>query len=155
MLLYMAFGDVCTHLGSLRASLVELQAAAAAENAAFSQSAAELIALLDEAARAALKAQKATRGPYVNIDAARSALPACQRQFNDLASRFRTELDSRERVAVFEGERRDQVVYRLGLCRTPMMAASRAFSVCWMCMAQYAALNPGGGLPFPPPENAE
>lgn len=154
MLLYMAFGDVCTHLGSLRASLVELQATVA-ENAALSQSAAELIALLDGAARAAQKAQQATRGPYVNIDAARSALPASQRQFNDLASRFRTELDSRERVAAFEGERRDQVLYRLGRCRTPLMAASRAFSVCWMCMAQYAALNPGGGLPFPPPENAE
>ena len=154
MLLYMAFGDVCTHLGSLRASLVELEAVVA-ENAALSRSAVELIALLDQAAQGAQKAQKATRGPFVNIDAARGALPGCQRQFNDLANRFRAELDSRERVSAFEGEKRDQVIYRLGRCRAPMMAASRAFSVCWMCMAQQAALNPGGCLPFPPPESAE
>ncbi len=154
MLLYMAFGDVCTHFASLRAALVELEAATA-ENPAFSQSAAALIVLLDGAARAAQKAQKATRGPDVNIDAARSALPASQRKFNELAERFRAELDSRDRVAAFEGDERDRVVYSLGRCRTPMMAAGRAFSVCWMAMAQYAALNPGGGLPFPPPENAE
>jgi hypothetical protein len=154
MLLHMAFADVCTHLDSLRASFVELQAAVA-EDASLSRSAAELIALLDEAARSAQQARKATHGPFVNIDAVRGALPAGQRKFNELAGRFRVELDSRERVAVFEGERRDQVVYRLGLCRVPMMAAGRAFSVCWMCMAQYAALNPGGGLPFPPPESAE
>ena len=153
MLLYMVFGDVCTHLGTLRTSLVELEAVVA-ENEALGRSAAELIAVLDEAARGAQKAQKATHGPYINIDAARSALPRCQGHYNDLTARFHAELDSRARVAVFEGEQRDRVVYRLGLCRAPLMAAGRALSVCWMSMAQYAALNPGGGLPLPPPENA-
>lgn len=150
----MAFGDVCEHLAALRESLTDFQSAVAADEA-LSRSAAELIAVLDNAARVALKAQKATRGPSVNIDAARSALPRCQQQFNDLAARFHAEIDSRERVAAaFEGEERDRVVYSIGRCRAPLMAAGRALSVCWMCMAQYAALNPGGGLPFPPPENA-
>lgn len=149
----MAFGDFCTHLGALRASLVELQAEVA-EDEALGRSAAELIGVLDEAARGAQRAQKATRGPSVNIDAARSALPRCQWHYNDLAARFRAELDSRERVAAFKGRRRNRVVYRVGRCREPLMAAGRALSVCWISMAQYAALNPGGGLPFPPPENA-
>ncbi len=149
----MAFGDVCEHLAALRSSLADLQAAVAS-NETLSRSAAELIAEVDEAARGALKAQKATRGPSVNIDAARSALPRCQHRFNDLAKRFQAELDSRERVAAFEGEERDRVVYHISRCRAPMTAAGRALSVCWMGMAQYAALNPGGGLPFPPPKSA-
>lgn len=141
-----AFEDVSAQLGLLRIALVEFQGAVA-DNSALSGGSGELLLLLAEAMRAADRARQASRG-RVAIDVVRRTLPRCQRPFNQLMGRFRTELDSAERVKEFEEARRGQVRYALGRCRIPLFAASRALSVCWVEMARYAEVNPGGALPF-------
>jgi len=107
----------------------------------------DLMGILQEARKAALKARAAV-GPPVDLDRAWRALTICQERFHDIERQFSASLVSYEKLrelARLGSERGGEwlpwagsIKQSIEECRQPLEEGSRALARCWQEIAEHA-----------------
>jgi len=106
----------------------------------------DLMGILHEARKAALKARKAVDHP-ADLDRARLALTTCQERFHRIEQQFASDLVSYEKLkelARLGNERRVWLAWcatiKQGIeeCRQPLAQTSTALASCWQELAEHA-----------------